>query len=383
MAEIAFWSSVALVSYAYFGYPCALILLSLFRNHPVVKIRRSTPRVSFIIAAHNEESRIREKIENTLAQDYPAHALEIIVASDCSTDATDDIVRSCSPRVRLVRAPERKGKEAAQQLALEAASGEILIFSDVATSLAPDGLSNIVSNFSDPTIGCVSSVDLFVDADGRISGEGAYVRYEMFLRALETRVNSVVSLSGSFFAARREVCERWAPDRQSDFNTLLDAVEMGLRGVLDPHSAGYYRAIMDERRELDRKTRTVVRGIAVLATRLRMLNPVRYGLFSWQLASHKLCRWLVPFAMILAWLSNAVLMPTSPFYVATFLAQLAFYAAAIGGLWTGAPVLRVPAFLLTANLGIFAAWLRYARGERITRWKPSERMTVLPQTTSR
>ena len=127
-------------------------------------------------------------------------------------------------------------------------------------------MSTIVANFADPTVGCVSSVDRFIDAEGRVSGEGAYVRYEMFLRALETRVNSLVGLSGSFFAARREVCQRWAADRQSDFSTLLNAVELGLRGVLDPRTAGYYRNIADDRRELERKIRTVVRGIFVLAS---------------------------------------------------------------------------------------------------------------------
>src|SRR5712691_2844575 len=110
----------------------------------------------------------------------------------------------------------------------------------------------------------------------------------MFLRGLESRVNGLVGLSGSFFAARREVCRRWAADRQSDFNTLLNAVEIGLRGVLDEEAAGYYRDIADTRREFDRKIRTVLRGIHVLATRAGMLNPFRYGLFAWQLASHKL-----------------------------------------------------------------------------------------------
>ena len=141
IAQAAFWCSVALVFYAYFGYPMALAMISLFRNRPVAK-RKITPRVSFIIAAHNEERRIRDKIDNTLAQDYPSQALEVIVASDCSSDRTDDIVSAYSPRVRLTRAPERRGKEAAQQLALESASGEIVIFSDVATALAPDGVSD-------------------------------------------------------------------------------------------------------------------------------------------------------------------------------------------------------------------------------------------------
>jgi hypothetical protein len=380
VAEITFWCSVALVLYAYLGYPCALLALSVFRDRPVERAESWTrpPRVSFIITARNEEARIREKIENTLQQDYPPQALEIIVASDCSTDGTDDIVRSHSPRVRLVRASERKGKEAAQQLAIHSASGDVLIFSDVATGLAPDGVTTLVANFADPTVGCVSSIDRFVDADGRVSGEGVYVRYEMYLRSLESRVNTLVGLSGSFFAARREVCRGWAADRQSDFNTLLNAVQMDFRGVLDARSAGYYRNIADDRRELERKIRTVVRGIHVLATNARMLNPLRHGLFAWQLASHKLCRWLVPHAMVGAALSNLFLLSHSPLYVTTMLLQCGFYAAALVGLRTGASSLRIPAYLVLANLGVAMAWLRFAAGERIAMWNPSDRLATLP-----
>ena len=379
MASFAFWGSIALVFYAYAGYACALLVLARFRDR-AVKRANITPPVSFIITAYNEEKRLREKIDNTLAQVYPASRLEIIVASDGSTDATDAIARGFGDCVRLVRAPGRRGKEAAQQLAVEAASGEILIFSDVATALAPDGVSSIVSNFADATVGCVSSVDRFVDAGGRPSGEGAYVRYEMLLRALETRANTLVGLSGSFFAARRGVCRNWAADRQSDFSTLLNAVDLGLRGVLDSRTAGYYRNIVDGRRESQRKTRTVVRGIAVLARNARMLNPFRYGLFAWQLASHKLCRWLVPFAMIGAAAGNAELLSRSVFYQLTFGAQAVFYAAAVAGVWTGAQALRIPAFLLSSNTAILIAWLRFASGERITCWHPSERLAALPQT---
>ena len=376
-AELILWSAVALVLYAYAGYPCALVVLSRFRRRTLHK-RPFQPRVSFIITAHNEEARLAGKIANTLGQDYPSGDFEIIVASDCSTDRTDDIARSYGAAVRLVRAPSRRGKEAAQQLAINAASGEILVFSDVATALAPNGVSTIVANFSDPTVGCVSSVDRFVDADGRTSGEGAYVRYEMWLRRLETEVNSLVGLSGSFFAARRDVCRIWAADRQSDFSTLLNTVEKGYRGVLDVESAGYYTNIVDERREFGRKVRTVVRGIAVLADHVRMLNPLRYGLFAWQLASHKLCRWLVPFAMTLAWFSNAALLNDAPFYLGLFVMQCGFYAAALGGVMSGARVLKLPAFLVVANLGVLVAWIRYARGERMTTWNPSARMGTLP-----
>jgi hypothetical protein len=379
--DVVFWGCVALVLYAYIGYPCALLALGLLRDRPVNKARTSPcPFVSFIITAYNEEARIAAKLENALAQDYPADRLEIIIASDCSTDNTEDIVGQYTGRVRLIRSEERRGKEAAQQLAISAALGDILVFSDVATALAPDGITSIVSNFFDPTVGCVTSIDRFVDADGRLSGEGAYVKYEMLLRRLETRVNTVVGLSGSFFAARREVCRQWVSDRQSDFSTLLSAVDMGLRGVLDPLTAGYYRDITNHDRELQRKTRTVVRGLTVLAANVRMLNPFRYGLFAWQLASHKLCRWLVPFAMAGAFLTNALLVTSLfPIYLALFLVQLGFYAAAICGLWTEHRAFRLPAFLVMANFAVLVAWFRYTRGDRIVTWTPSERTSVLPQ----
>ena len=327
-AEVMFWGSLVFIFYAYAGYLLALVVLSLFRNRTVL-VGDIQPTVSFVITAYNEEARIKDKIENTLKQQYPQGRLEIVVASDCSSDSTDEIVRSyASSGVRLVRAPERRGKEAAQKLAVSRTSGEVLVFSDVATTLPPQGIANIVKSFHDPTVGCVSSVDRFVDAQGNLSGEGAYVQYEMLLRRLETKVNTLVGLSGSFFAARRTVCSPWADDLQSDFNTLLNSMKAGLRGVSDSDSVGYYRNLTDEKKEYQRKVRTVLRGIAVLMRSLPMLNPFQYGLFSWQLFSHKLCRWLVPFAMIAALASNIVLATQSTWYRLLLLGQTSFYVLA-------------------------------------------------------
>jgi glycosyltransferase involved in cell wall biosynthesis len=372
-----FWFSVLFIFYAYAGYPLLLLGFSWLASHPVNR-RAIVPPVSFIIAAYNEEKRIEEKIRNTRALDYPKDKLEIIVASDGSSDRTDEIVRSFeSQGVRLVRAPERKGKENAQRYAVEAAGGEILVFSDTATVLEKDGLSHIVSNFNDPTVGCVSSTDRFIDPDGKISGEGTYVQYEMWLREIESRVNSVVGLSGSFFAARREVCRPWASHLQSDFNTLLNSIRKGFRGVSDPESVGYYRNIADGRKEFERKVRTVLRGISVFMGSLPLLNPFRYGLFAWQLFSHKLCRWLVPFAMILALGSNLFLATDSVLYRLTLLGQILFYSAALGGRMTGRfsgmGILRFPLYFVMVNLSILNAWYRYLRGDRLLTWNPSQR----------
>lgn len=378
MAEAIFWGALLFVGYAYFGYPAALALLALFRGRRVRK-GDVTPTVSLIVTAYNEEGSIARKLDNSLQLEYPPGRLEIIVASDCSTDGTDRIAASyAAAGVKLVRAPERRGKEGAQQHAIAAAGGEILVFSDVATILPSNAVARIVRNFADESVGCVSSVDRFLDREGNPSGEGAYVRYEMRLRDLETRVNTLVGLSGSFFAARREVCRNWASDLQSDFNTLLNSVRLGLRGVSDRESVGYYRDLADQRKEFRRKVRTVVRGISVFMRSLQLLNPLRHGLFSWQLLSHKLCRWLVPFALLLALGSNACLaLARGGAYAWLLVLQGAFYGAALlgraGGPLGAGTLVRIPAFFVTVNLSILVAWVEYLRGNRSVRWEPSRR----------
>ncbi len=377
MMEGTFWLSLLFILYAYAGYPLVLSGLTLWRKRPIRrgKIR---PSVTFIITAYNEEKRIEAKIANTLSQEYPGECLEILIASDCSTDRTDEIVTSFRDRgVRLVRAQERRGKEAAQQLAVKVAKGDILVFSDVATILDAQGVANIVENFADPTVGCVSSEDRFLDRDGSVSGEGAYVRYEMWLRKLEGTVNSVVGLSGSFFAARKEVCSNWADNLQSDFNTLLNSMRQGMRGVSDPSSIGYYENLKDERKEFERKVRTVLRGISVFSKGWRMLNPLRYGLFSWQLFSHKLCRWLVPFAIIILFVSNVMLVSNAMLYRAMLLAQVAFYLVAFSNIVLKDSIknalFKIPAFFVMVNVSILAAWYRFFKGDRMVAWEPSKR----------
>ncbi len=376
--EVGLWLSLVLVVYAYAGYPVILAGLALVRTRPIRKAD-ITPSVTFIIAAYNEEKRIEDKLRNTLAIDYPKERFEILVASDCSTDKTDGMVMAYRDQeVRLIRIPERKGKEAAQKLAVQAASGEILVFSDVATIVPENAVRNIVKSFYDESVGCVSSVDRFIDQDGRVSGEGAYVKYEMFLRSLETRVNSLVGVSGSFFAARSVVCRRaWSENLQSDFNTVLNSVRAGLRGVADQDSSGYYKNITDEKKEGDRKVRTVLRGISVFMKSLSLVNPIQYPLFAWQLVSHKLCRWLVPFAMLAALITNAILTMVFGSYTVLLALQMAFYAVAFSGLcWQFLlrfPPVKLSAFFMMVNVSILKAWIRYWSGERLVAWEPSKR----------
>ena len=329
-----------------------------------------------IITAYNEEQRIREKLENSLALEYTKDKLQILVASDGSTDATNEIVHSYAGKgVELLKVVNRGGKENAQKEAVGYARGEVIVFSDVATILEPRGLQEIVANFADPSVGCVSSEDRLIGQDGKPGGEGFYVRYEMWLRRLESEVNSLVGLSGSFFAARREVCQDFSGDVQSDFRTLLSSMKRGLRGVSDPLAIGSYLDIADEKREFDRKVRTVLRGLTVFFKHLEFLNIFTYGLFSYQFFCHKLLRWLVPFFLVAVLACNVVLAMTSLFYLALLIIQLAFYGIAIYGWLTQSlrGVLKIPMFFLVVNGAIAVAWWQYATGKRIVLWNPSQR----------
>ena len=379
MAEILFYTSLFLIFYGYFGYPLSLLFVSLLKSNNKRVINPDYyPYVTLIITAYNEEKRIEKKIENTISLNYPKHKLQIIVASDGSTDKTNDIVKRYNDYgIELLEIAERRGKENAQKEAVKKATGEVIVFTDVATYLEPNALKQIVSNFADPSIGCVSSEDRLLGKNGKPGGEGFYVRYEMWLRRLESKVNSLVGLSGSFFAARKEVCQDFSGEMQSDFRTVLSSLKMGMKGVSDPKSIGYYQDVSDEEKEFTRKVRTVLRGLTVFFNHLEFLNFLKYGFFSYQYLCHKLLRWLVPVFLFIAFVSNFILAWKSYIFLGLFLAQMVFYIWAFLG-WKiknliKGGLLKIPVYFLIVNASIFVAWWKYLKGERVIMWTPSER----------
>ena len=379
MLVLAFWVLLFLAGYSYFVYPLLLWLRLRRHGAPVtVEPPAELPRMTLIVTAYNEQGRIRDKIANTLAVDYPADRLEMIVASDCSSDATDDIVREYADRgIRLVRAQERLGKENAQWCAIQAAAGEVLVFSDVATEIPVDALRKLAAHFTDARVGAVSSEDRFISQAGEIAGEGAYVRYEMWLRQMESRLAGLVGLSGSFFAARKEVCQQWDIHCPSDFNTALNCARLGYRAVTAPDVLGYYRDLKDPKKEYQRKVRTVLRGITALARHPDVLDPCRFGWFAVQVASHKLMRWLVPWLLLLLFLVNIKLLGEGWFFTLSFLGQLAFYGVAVAAHLNEAvkrhAAARIIYFFVQVNIGIADASLRFLSGKRMTTWQPSAR----------
>jgi len=376
MLEIIFWISLFGAVYSYFIYP--LLLLILPKKELRLQDDAALPFLSLIITAHNEAQRIHGKLENAIAIDYPPELREILVASDGSTDDTNAIVESFRDRgIKLVHVEERKGKENAQLAAIQVARGEIIVFSDVATQIPAQALQSLAKIFSDPRVGAISSEDRFITEDGKVAGEGAYVKYEMWLRHLESRVHSLVGLSGSFFAARKEVCADWDISVPSDFNTALNSVSKGYIAVSAPDVLGYYPNLKDDSKEYQRKLRTVIRGMAAVVKKPVVLSPFKLGFFAIEVFSHKIMRWLVPWFMLALLITSLLVFRENTLYALILAAQLAFYFIALLGYLL--PTLRenslfkLPFFFFQVNFAIADAGLRFLMGKRITMWEPSKR----------
>jgi cellulose synthase/poly-beta-1,6-N-acetylglucosamine synthase-like glycosyltransferase len=366
IAVAALW-----LGFTYLGYPLALLLLA--RVSPR-RVRRDdiAPHLSVIVAVHNGERTLRRKLESTLDLEYPRR-IEVVVASDGSTDGTDEIARSLADRgVRLVRNAERLGKEAAQAAAIERAEGEILVFSDLTAELEPDALRQIVRPFADPNVASVSSEDLVV-SDG---GEGVYVRFEMALRRLESEATTLVGLSGSCFAVRRSLCTPWPSHLASDFRMALEAARRGMRAVCEPKVRVRFAATDDPAQEWTRKVRTVRRGIAVLAAYRQLLHP-RYGRVAFLLWGHKVARFTAPFALAVLLLSSATAAPAHRLAAFLLAAQIAAYG--LGGLALASPavarwfVARQVGFFLMVNSSVLVAWAYHLSGRRAVTWQPTQR----------
>jgi glycosyltransferase involved in cell wall biosynthesis len=381
MLKTLFWLFLFLSLYSYFIYPLLLVLLAKLQvrlKSSGIDAAPNVPSLTLIVTAFNEQTRIREKIDNMLALDYPAERLELIIASDCSTDDTDAIVGEFAARgVRLVRAAERLGKENAQWCAIQQASGDILVFSDVATQMPADALRKLVAYFADENVGAVSSEDRFLSDNGAIAGEGAYVRYEMWLRQMESNLAGLVGLSGSFFAARKSVCKQWDIHCPSDFNTALNCARAGYRAVTAADVLGFYKDLKDPQKEYQRKVRTVLRGITAVARHPDVLSLTRFQLFALQVWSHKIMRWGVPWFLASLFLVSLALAGDGWFYTLALLGQLAFYGVAIAAHSNESiknhGVARIIYFFVQVNVAIAEATVKFFSGKRMTTWQPSAR----------
>ena len=374
--ETMFWLGFGGVAYAYFGYPLLLAAWSRIRPCPVETEGTELPPVTVILPVHNEEGQLPGRLDNLLALDYPVDRMEILVVSDGSSDGTVAIAtryEGADPRVRLVELQERAGKGNALNEGVRAAGNEVVIFTDAGILLERESLRALIAPFADPTVGCVSGEDTIAGS----GGEALYGRYELLLRRLEGQVRSIVGASGSIYAQRRELCPEFREGMAPDFLSVLHTVEQGYRAISVEDARGEMRAVSGHGREFSRKVRTLIRGMTVLGAYSHLLNPLRYGTFSWILFSHKMMRWLVPFFLVMMLVGNAALLD-SPFYRLLAIPHGLFYLLGVGALM-GLPLLRsllparIAAYFVNVNASIAVAGWQFLRGQRMEIWAPTRR----------
>jgi cellulose synthase/poly-beta-1,6-N-acetylglucosamine synthase-like glycosyltransferase len=375
--RLVFWLSAAALAYTYVGYPLLVAAFARMRPRTVRRAPLET-NVTVIITAYNEERDLAAKLENTLALDYPKDKLEILVASDCSNDRTDEIARSFAARgVRLHRQVERLGKTAAQNAAVELAGGEIILFSDATTLYERDVLRALMPSFADESVGCVAGRLVYVDPAETGVGRGAksYWGYETFLKTHESRACSLIGASGCLYAVRRAAYVPLYPEACSDFIIATKMVEQGLRAVFEPSAVCTEETNRRSDKEFKMRVRVIAQTFTDLWRHRTMLNPLRAGFYAVELLSHKVLRYAVPVFLACVLLASAALAPFSLFFAAVFASQSAFYLAAVAG-WLleragwRARVLALPHYFVLANAAVVLAFYKFLRGERYARWEP-------------
>lgn len=334
--EIWFWVLVGVLVYLYVGYPLVLLLFCGIRRRKGSIAPGYAPSVSLIIAAYNEEAVIAEKIENSLALDYPGEKLEIIVFSDASSDRTDDIVTRFADRgVKLLRIEGRKGKTHCQNEAVRVAQGEVLVFSDANSMYEPQAIHKLVQHFADERVGCVSGELRYHSGEEAVEGERTYWRYEQLLKKLESSVSSLVGANGSVYAIRRSLYRPLRATAASDFVEPLKIVQERRQVVYEPAAVAWESTAEGASAEYRRRVRIVGQAVrSLLEDRylLLLVNPLRYGVFALQLSSHKILRWLSGLFLILALALNIPLVGYSLVYAITMAGQGLFYLLAAWGL---------------------------------------------------
>jgi cellulose synthase/poly-beta-1,6-N-acetylglucosamine synthase-like glycosyltransferase len=392
--EILFWISAALVIYVFFGYPVLADLLSRLRRsarepgqeHPEL------PQVTVIIPAHNEGRWIARKIENTLALDYPTDRLQILVASDGCTDNTVEIAGRYAERgVEVNHRPERSGKTATLNRVVPTARGDVVLLTDCNALLPPETVRLLVRHFQDPGVGCVTGERVCLATGSSASeGEGLYWRYEAWIKNSESKLGSCLGSNGQVMAVRKALFPH-IPVIGDDFYVPMKIlISTGAHVRFEPRVKAFIPAAANLGLELERKIRSHVSLFRDLPYLQAGLNPFSSRIW-WHFLSHHVLRLFVPFALLVALLSSAILWRAAALYRVITIGQGVFYAAAATGYVLARRGLRlrivyIPFYFVFANLGVLLAWVRWARRKHEYAWQRTERMmptaepTNLPRT---
>jgi len=359
--EICFWVAAGLLVYTHIGYPLVLLALDRLLPHrrpapPFAEL----PRVSLIVAAFDEAEVIEARVANALALDYPRELLELIVASDGSADATAELARAAG--ADLVLELPRGGKIAAQNAAAEGASGDLLAFSDANAMWAPDALRVLAGEFADHEVGYACGQARFIDQGGS-NQEGAYWRYELAIRGLESRLAGVTAGNGAIYAVRREAYLPLGPASSHDLSFPFMLTKRGWRAVYAAGAIAEEKMVATNEGEFARKRR-MMRGVIDEVVGDGMLAPRGYRpLYAFEVASHRVLRYASPFLHLVALGANIALVGESPLYVATLAIQVAvLLAAALAGAVPLRPLRLARYYVLVTASIVAGLWDRIRLG---------------------
>lgn len=380
--EIFFWFLIFLIAYSYFGYLLLLVVLGWFRSE-TVETAEIIPSVSLLITAYNEEKVIKQKIENSLALNYPHDKLEIIIASDGSTDKTNDIVAEYTDKgIRLSHSIKRRGKTAAQNDAVLRSSGEVIVFSDANAMYARDAIKKLVRNFDERKVGCVCGELKYTNSSESVAGKGEnlYWKYEKFLKRKESLVSSLLGVTGSIYAVRRALYVHLNQDigGVSDFVEPLEIVRKGYKVVYESDAISFEEPSINMKMEFKRKVRIVAESIRGLFSEKELLNPIKYGIFSIQLISHKLLRWTVPIFLIGLFVSNLFLWDNGNVYRSLLIFQIVFYLSALVAwvfelIGSQIKLFYIPYYFCMVNSAALIGWFKYFTGQKEIIWETARK----------
>jgi len=377
--------SIFLILYNYLIYPVAVIGLAaafrvLRREKPDSKPEIYSKTVTFVIAAYNEERVIEQKILNTLEIDYPKELFEIIVVSDGSDDRTPELVKQFADSgVRLLHHPERRGKTAALNRAVDAATGEIVVFSDANNDFTKDAVKKLVRNFADPVIGGVCGAKRIKQNSERdsSSGDSLYWKYESAIKSAESQIGSITGADGEIFAIRKDLYH--AIDESvinDDAEITLSIVQQNYRVIYDMEAESHEEASIRIKDDFNVKVRMVAGGFQTIRRwPVQTLLPVSWHAFAF--LSHKVLRWLAPLFMIVAFFGTLAL-SGNIIYRVLFLLQLPIYIAAMIGVLRKSKgempaYIYVPFYLVVMNAAAFMGLIRFLGKKQNTRWSKAER----------
>jgi cellulose synthase/poly-beta-1,6-N-acetylglucosamine synthase-like glycosyltransferase len=370
--EIVFWISVGLIVYAHLGYPVLLGLLVALRGErtgpPPAGV--DLPTVCLIIPAHDEEEVIERKLANARALDYPADRLQVVVASDGSSDRTAELARAAG--ADLVLELPRGGKVAALNAAVRQATGELLAFSDANSYWRPDALRRLVERFADERVGYACGLVRFEGGEGG-NQEGLYWRYEMAVRSMETRLAGITAGNGAIYAVRREAYIELDPSRGQDIGFPFELTKRGWRAVYEPAALAEERMAPTVEGEFRRKRR-MMWGLWDVMLKWGMLDPRGYGpAYALQIYSHRLLRYLTPWLHLIALGANAALLSHGTLYVVTMALQLALLVGAGLGRFVPLLPLRIAYYYVTVTASIAVGlWDRLRAGAVPIGWEKVE-----------